>query len=361
MQLRLTVGLAAVLAVLAAPAAAAPITVQLRIEGPQHTLFEGPVTTGVRQFHFSGEPARHTCDATAPAGSSATPQVTSGAVLTAAEDKAGLVVHGSWSAQFGSPTFTDIGGESVAFDTGTSRFLVEYHNEQSASTGSCGQALKPGDRVLYAYGTGGETLLALAGHHTARPGSIVSLRVTDAATGKPVAGASVGGRLSGPDGKLVLGPLTRGRHAEKAAKAGSIRSNRAEVCVTDGRDRACGRPPAAHPLNIRHHQVFPRRRGPRVIRIAVPADPIGAKTIRLGLARRSDGRCAYFSGPRRRFVASRCGRRVTFSVAARSRVAYRLAHRLGRGRYVLDVIAVGPAGNRERLVRGRNRVVFYVR
>src|SRR5689334_21242643 len=131
MQLRLTAGLvAAALAVLAAPAAAAPITVQLRIEGPQHTLFEGPVTTGVRQFHFSGDATQHTCDGTAPAGTSATPQVTSGAALTAAEDTAGLIAHGTWFDAFGDPSFTDIDGENVAFDSTTNRFLVEYHNEQ---------------------------------------------------------------------------------------------------------------------------------------------------------------------------------------------------------------------------------------
>jgi hypothetical protein len=42
-------------------------------------------------------------------------------------------------------------------------------------------------------------------------------------------------------------------------------------------------------------------------------------------------------------------------------VSYLLPHRLRRGRYVLDVIAVDGAGNREPLARGTSRVVFFVR
>jgi hypothetical protein len=374
MQLRRIAGLAAAaLAVLAAPAAAAPITVQLRIEGPQHTLFEGPVTTDVRQFHFSGDPVRHTCDGTAPAGSSATPQVTSGAALTAAEDTAGLVAHGTWSDMFGSPSFTDIGGENVAFDPGTNRFLVEYHNEQSASTGSCGQVLQSGDRVLYAYGTGSETLLALSGPARARPGAAVALKVTNAAGGAPVAGAIVDGRLSGADGTVVVGPLARGPHALKASKSGAICSNRVTVCVTDGADGACGThfppaapppdrtPPAARLLGIPNLHVFRARRAPRTVRVAVPADPSGVRTVLLRLRRHLGHRCWYFSGVRARFVRSRCGRKAEFAVPAQPRVSYLLPRRLGRGFYVLGAVAVDGAGNREPLARGRNRVVFYVR
>src|ERR671939_1701979 len=49
-------GLALVLAALLVPAsvaAAAPVTVNLRIEGPASTVFEGPVTTDVRAFQFA--------------------------------------------------------------------------------------------------------------------------------------------------------------------------------------------------------------------------------------------------------------------------------------------------------------------
>ena len=51
MKLSLTAGMVAgLLSLAAAPALAAPVTVDLRIEGATRTLFEGPVTTDVRQF-----------------------------------------------------------------------------------------------------------------------------------------------------------------------------------------------------------------------------------------------------------------------------------------------------------------------
>jgi len=60
-------GLAAGLCCLvAAPAAsAAPVTVNLRIEGPTRTLFEDPVTVDTRTFHFTGDSTEHRCDGTA--------------------------------------------------------------------------------------------------------------------------------------------------------------------------------------------------------------------------------------------------------------------------------------------------------
>ena len=41
--------------------------------------------------------------------------------------------------------------------------------------------------------------------------------------------------------------------------------------------------------------------------------------------------------------------------------SYLLPKRLGKGRYVLDVIAIDKLGNRDRPVRGRSRAVFFVR
>src|SRR3954470_10433173 len=78
---KLIAGLAAGLALLvAAPAVlAAPVTVDLRIEGASRTLFEGPVTTDVRPFQFTGDPAQHQCDATGSGGTSGTPVPTRGA------------------------------------------------------------------------------------------------------------------------------------------------------------------------------------------------------------------------------------------------------------------------------------------
>ena len=43
-------------------AAAAPITVELRVEGSTSTLYEGPVTTEGTNFETRSSPAPHPCD-----------------------------------------------------------------------------------------------------------------------------------------------------------------------------------------------------------------------------------------------------------------------------------------------------------
>jgi hypothetical protein len=376
MKLNLSAGLAAgLVAICAAPAMAAPVTVNLRIEGPTRTLYEGPVTTDVRPFHFTGDVA-HTCDGTAPFGPSATPVVTRGAVVTAAEEAAPFTVTGTWFASFG-PSFSEIAGEDVNYDGATNRFLVEYLNAAQSQLGSCGEAVAPGDDVLYAYGTGSEPLLALSGPTTAKPGESVTLKVTDAKTGASVAGATVDGRQSATDGGVVVGPFgDRGNHDEKASKDGAIRSNRLRVCVTDGADGACGTtvagtpkppavvagphrtPPKATLCGLTDHALLAT--GPRVLRGSF-ADPAGIKAVKLRLTKRAGRRCWYFSGSSERFRAVRCGRGAYFGIGDRADWSYLLPARLGPGRYVLDAVAIDGAGNRTPLVRGSTRVVFTVR
>jgi hypothetical protein len=376
-------GLAAGLLTLAvaAPAVAAPVTVNLRIEGPTRTLFEDPVTVDVRTFHFSGDATAHRCDGTAAEnqGPSPTPAPTRGGAVAQAID-GGLVAHGSWSTSFGSPSFTDIGGESVSFDSASGKFLSEYKNEAFASFGSCGDPVSSGDRVLFAYADGSERLLALSGPSSARPGESVTVKVTDAADGTPVAGAAVGGRETGTDGSAVVGPLDqRGDNDLKATKSGTIRSNRLRVCVTDGADGSCGTSvpgqpatpaapvakdtsaPVARIRGIRSGQRFKRKRAPRTLRGTVSPDPSGLRAVKLSLTRSSGGRCQLYSPSQERFRNSRCGGRVNFKIGDRQDWSYLLPKRLGKGRYVLDAIAVDKLGNRDTLARGRNRVVFFVR
>ena len=378
-----TAGLAAgVLSVLAlaSPAAAAPVTVDLRVEGPTRTVYESPVTTDARRFRFTGETADHPCDGRAPAGSATAPQVTRGAVLAAAAD-AGLDVRGTFSTEFGSPSFASVGGEAVGFDAGTGAFLGEFKNGRASEVGACGDPVAAGDRVLFAYGPFGAPLLSLAaGAATAAPGAAVSFTVTDEA-GRPVAGASVGGATTGADGRASVTLTGRGPTEFKATKAGAIRSNRAAVCVTDGQDGQCGvgaagRPPApvaapappaardaaapaARIAGVREQARFTRARAPRELRFSA-VDPSGLASLKLRLTRRSGARCAYLSGSKDRFVASRCGRAFPFALAADA-TSFLIPERLGRGRYVLDLLATDRAGNRTPLARGTTRIVFTVR
>ena len=145
---------AAVLLVSPAVAQAAPVTVQLRVEGPTTTVFEGPVTTDVRTFHFTNDATPHVCDGTAATGgTSPVPvPVRNGALLTAAEEH-GFALEGSFGS-FGA-SFTKVGGEPVGFDAATSRYLVEYlERRRSASSAGARSRSTTGDDVLYAYGTG---------------------------------------------------------------------------------------------------------------------------------------------------------------------------------------------------------------
>src|SRR3954463_5262166 len=111
----------AVLALLvpASVAAAAPVTVNLRIEGPTATVFEGPVTTDVRPFQFTGgaDTAPHECDGTAAnGGTSPTPVPTRGAAVAAASFAAPFSTSGTFFAlPIGSPSFAEVGGQSTAF------------------------------------------------------------------------------------------------------------------------------------------------------------------------------------------------------------------------------------------------------
>jgi hypothetical protein len=367
MKIPSSAGLAAGLlmaALLPATAAAADqVTVNLRIEGPSKTLFEGPVSTGVREFRFTNETTGHTCDGTAALGGpSATPVPTRGAVLAEAAETAPFELEGSWNDQFGA-SFTKIAGEDVGFDPATNKFLGEFENGQFASLGACSDESHTGDDVLFAYGDGSETLLALSGPAQGTPGGSVTLKVTNAGSGAPVAGASVGGATSGADGTVSVGPLASKLHVDfKASKTGAIRSNSVRVCVTE---RNCatvgGGRPNARVRGIKDGKRFRHGKGPRVLHGTVGATPAGLRAVRMSLQRKVDGRCRTYNVKRAKFVKHRCGDHPSFKVSSDADFTYLLPKRLTAGRYDLRFVAVDRAGKRDRVRRGRNRVVFTVR
>lgn len=377
-----------------APALAAPVTVDLRIEGPTSTLFEGPVTTDVRPFRFTtgADTAEHQCDGTTTGGTAGAPSPTRGAAVMAAVDQ-GLTTSGVWYDAFGA-AFNTINGESVAYDGATNRYLVEFENFQATSVGACADTISPGDQVLFAFSTGSEPLLKLTGPATAAPGATVAVKVTDGQSGAAVDGATVGGVTTGADGTAVVGPLTqRGDHDLKAAKAGTVRSNRLRVCVTDGADGFCGttkpgdpapvqqapacvslgddglcgttdtRAPGGSIGSVREQQRFARGKGPRTLS-GRATDAQGIRRVELRLTRTDRRRCSTFDGARERFVRlKRCGasRGRWFEAGTGGDWTYLLPSRLPRGRYVLDVRSTDGTGNVDRrLERGRNRIVFHV-
>jgi hypothetical protein len=362
------------LLVVAPGAHAAPVTVNVRVEGPTSTLFEAPVTTDVRTFRFTGDATEHQCDGTAATGgtSPVAAPVRNGALLTGLE-RAAIPVHGSFS-QYGA-SFSDIGGVSVAYDAGTSKYLVEYLNGAASQLGGCSETIKDGDDVLYAYATGSESVLKLSGPAVVAPGGSAALKVTDAATGAPVAGAQIGAVVTGADGTASVGPYTaRGTQpALKATKDGAIRSNAFAVCVSDGADGECGtvKPivpakiaPVSRITGLQDGARFARGKGPRVLGGTADGGRAAIRAVKIRLTRTGSGPCQRFDVQRERFVRQRrCGAsHASFAaVSTAAQWSYQLPSRLPRGRYVLDIRTVNTAGDADfTLVRNRNRVVFHV-
>jgi hypothetical protein len=369
-------GLALVVIALLVPAsvaAAAPVTVDLRIEGAASTLFEGPVTTDVRPFQFTtgADTAPHECDGTAVnQGPSATPVPTRGAAVAAASVATPFSTAGAFSASLGSPSFDQIAGQSTAFDPATNQFLAEYKNGAFAAFGACGDPIANGDDVLFAYGTGSEQLLRLAGPATATAGAPVVVHVADQSNGAPVAGAAVGGATTDAAGNAAVMFSAAGVQRLKATKAGAIRSNALVIAVGGAAagqsvagvaiDRTA---PRARLLSPRSGHVYRFSRfSPRLIHIAVAESGSGIRTVKLRLTRRVGKRCFSYSGRRERFIGAKCGRGFFFTIGDRQDFTYLLPRRLPRGHYVLDVNAIDKAFNRDSVgVRGRNRSVFDVR
>jgi hypothetical protein len=358
-KLRPIAGLAAGLALVAAPAGAqsAP-TVQVRVEGQHATLLEDTaVTLGSDPVPGNG------CPGISAAG--------------ALED----ATHGNWDRQ---PFTHTILGET---HNGSPDYWAEWIRRGGRyvfGNGLCNDVMQAGDELLMLVDFASpptflptvlplaiEGLPASAPAASAATVTVVDYRpdfVNNTTVREPVAGATVGGATTDAAGHATIRFAAPGDEVFKATKAGDAPSSAEHVTVT----AAGGAPPpvvappdrtapVARLLGLRDHESFRARRAPRTLRVAVPADPSGVKGVSLRLTRQLHGRWWYFSGARGRFVRSRFGRRVPFSVPVQPRISYLLPHRLGRGRYVLDVIATDGAGNREPLARGTSRVVFFVR
>jgi hypothetical protein len=361
---------ATALAVLATcvPALAAPVTVQLRVEGSASTLFEGPITTDGKQIDKGDGP--HPCD-----GTSASPPQPPGPTMTAALDDASIAAGFTWEAtwfSFGDFFITNVGG-----NPGTpSAFWGTVLNNEPTLVGGCQQQVRQGDDVLFALGdVYSQPLLKLSGPQAARAGDSVVFTVTDAKTGSPVRGASVAGRRTYADGRARVPFESPGIRLLKADMPGAIRSSAFPVCVAAAAGGDCGLPtrlgsqgssgakdgraPSARISGPRHRARYAR--GPRLLRGTASDDLSGVRAVKLSLRRRVGRRCSQWSGRSERFVGNSCRRSSFFDAGSGPNWSYLLPSRLPRGRYVLDVKAVDRAGNsRSRFVRGRTRVVFRV-
>ncbi len=316
-----------------------------------------------------------------------------------------LATGGDWGGRaFGtSQAIEFIKGEAYPFSQ-NGKFWSLYVNHTPSAVGICDVTPVTGDEILLfaacinaTSGCFSEDPLDVSAPTTVKPGAAFDVMVDEytspfgeTPTKAPAAGATVLGAgangITGSDGVTTLSLTQRGPVVLTATKGARVRDE-ATVCVTDGGDGACGSPNAipggpvttptpvpgagggpsvdtAAPVSkirgITEQQRFKRRTGPRTLEAAV-ADAGGIADVKLALTRKRGHTCSAFSGSKERFRRVRCGRHPAFSIGERGAVSFLLPARLKAGRYVLDVVGIDRAGNRERLYRGRNRVVFRVR
>ena len=386
---------ASVALAVAAPALAAPVTVNVRVEGATATHYEGQVTTDVHQVDGGDGTGAHECDGNnADPGKYASP----GPTVTGAMDDAAKVKPFSWFGtygDFGTPDFyvREIDGEHDTSNT----FWYLVRNWKGLTAGGCQEQVQNGDSVVF----------AISGFDPVTYASWPLLELRDvpakAAVNEPftvhvlehdgngspatnASAATVAGRTTGSDGAATISFDSSGVKTFKAERANSIRSNAGAVCVYTpgsgecGTDRAPDAPPTttepeAQPAPsakdttapvIKMSSLTPGKtysRGPRLL--AGDIDETGGIAQVFLRLRATDGgnltaasRCRWFSGKRGVFTHRTvpCSKARFFRLGSDPRFSYLLPSRLRSGKYVLDVKVLDRAYN-----AGRMTVPFKVK
>lgn len=400
------VSVAALLAVLACAtcAVAAPITVNLRVEGSSKTLYEGPVTTEPQTFETASSGGPHACDYSDNGNSGGftnggNPSATPTDALRTAALASGLAFNAEWSTEFGDFDVTQVGSDA----DNSNEFWGYAVDDTTAPVGGCQIALAPGNEVLWAFNYFGlEHLLSLSGPSTANVGTPFTVHVVDGQTGAPIQHASIGEDVAGvttavpgvetnAEGNATVTLSNTGSVTLKATEPKSVRSNGIVVCVHNGDDGTCGTtpracadsassatgecstapfhaPPAPSPRavprvrGVANGQVFRRGHGPRLLRGEVEllnGDTL--HTLSISLQRRYRGRCYSFSGARERFARSRCGTSSYFSVGGSLSFSYLLPAALAAGHYTFAIEASNAGGVVTKPVTGVGDVAFTVK
>jgi hypothetical protein len=357
--------------VLAPAALAAPVTVNLRIEGKTSTIFEGPVTTDAKTLTKDAS-GPHACDGT-NGGANPTP----GPTMTSALDDGAIAGGFTWDGTWFS--FGDFGIDRIGPDASTSTEFWGYaYNWQSSQVGGCQQQVSTGDDVLFGFDYFSKSaLLRLSGPATAEADQPVRVTVVDGQSGSPVAGALVGGSVTGPDGQATVTFSATGVQRLKAERADALRSNALSVCVHRGNDGTCGatgpggaagtpgpgaggapadtRGAAASFVGIADGQRFTRRRAPRLLRGTVDPGAAGIHLVRFRLRRAVGARCWFYSAAQERFRRGSCAADwFLYRLGDRPSWEYLLPSRVGPGHYVLTVRVMDRWGREiQRRVRFR--------
>lgn len=210
----------------AAPALAAPAAVTLRVEGPTKTTFEGSVTTDGHDVTTASGGTHH-CDGT-NGGVNPTPGPSATATLDDGAQLGGFTWDGAWNDGFDDYFVSRIGPDSQT----STQFWGVFVDGTASQVGGCQQRVREGDDVVWAFDAFSKVhTLRLTGPDSAATGQQVAVKVTDAADGSPIPGASVAGTLTGGDGSATFSLPNAGVYRFKAERADSVRSNVLVMCV----------------------------------------------------------------------------------------------------------------------------------
>src|SRR5215211_6873539 len=186
----------------AAPAAdALPVTVNLRVEGLNRTVFDGPVTTDAHVVTTTAA-GPHTCDGTNGAAEPEPGPTATGALDDAAK-LAGFTIDGP----YGNFGIDDYFLERVADEQvdPSSEYWSLWINHQFSDKGGCQKRVLAGQDVLWAGIPFSVSIpLKLTGPESAVTGQPVQVEVTDGSNGDPQEGATVAGATTGADGRAML-------------------------------------------------------------------------------------------------------------------------------------------------------------
>jgi hypothetical protein len=271
-------------------AAAAPIQVNVRIEGETETIFEGPVLTDVHRVKASSDSKWRRCDGVnVNVPLNKVPGVVPTAAGSDAMRIAGLDFDGQWYNQYEDYFLKRWGPDEQ--DLVESEYWGILVNNVFTDVGGCQYQLDGGDEVLWIYdafdsrerlalypaGYSGGAAPATAtatlnqpfevevntweGYNEGTPppaptrtttpyeGAEVAPVITNGQGFQKVDTASAATVLSGADGKASITFTTPGWHRIKATDVGvaedaAIRSNRLDVCVPLAPATDCGALPA---------------------------------------------------------------------------------------------------------------------
>ena len=387
---------------LSASALAAPITVNLRVEGATKTLYEGPISAepieppGIEPpvIEAAGtSPGMHPCDVkyNGENGGFGAAAPTPIATLYEAALTTHLPFAAGWFSSLNDFRVEQV-GEDVANSDGNGDFWGYAVNFTTAEVGGCQIRLAPGSEVLWAYNFFGlPHLLSLSGPSSVTVGVPFTVHVVDGQTGEPISGATVGQLVGGVTNTSSSSPTTNaagsatvtltqtGAMTLKATQVESVRSNGLAVNVvpvgatlpsgsgtsptTTKTSPQLPAPYVAKIAGVKNGHAYSRRSAPRLLAGVVNVPVGGAlRQVRISLQRRYHGRCFDFNGARESFVKTKkCGSAAFFSVGGSESFSYLLPARLPKGSYTYDIEAINSTGQSTKLVNGISHVVFRVR